>query len=410
LSLCISALVTASEPELQNESPPPDGGIFRLNGRLFEKMPGAGVRISVGPDGAPWIVNSGGIIYRWVNDTFEAVAGRAKDVAVGADGTVWKIGWDNSLQKWNGHGWDRMPGSAVTISIQPDGSPWIVNANGEIHRWVVDHFELQPGRARDIGVEKSVWIIDDDGLVYALRRDRWIQQDGAGNARRISVGPDGAPWVINSKNEIYHLTGDSFNNSSGRRPPTPAPSNHHVLVEDTFEKIRGVATDIGVGADGSVWIVGIPATAPPSGLGSKIGSIFGGEGAKSGGGSIQGRPPRGDAGPVLGGSSESKVEQGFRYAPSVIPGNDSVLFKFVTKLSTIPTIEISRRPPQDGRFDALVSSASPVESGKQTRHDIRLENLKPGTHYYYIITITDDRGRTVIESGDFMTSIRIDPR
>src|SRR5262245_469171 len=120
LSVLASALTigTATQPRRpQNESPRPDGGIFKWNGQEWTQVPGAGYRISVGPDGAPWIVNSEGIIYRWADDTFQAVAGRAKDVGIGANGSVWKIGWDNSIQRWNGQGWDHMPGSAVTISV-----------------------------------------------------------------------------------------------------------------------------------------------------------------------------------------------------------------------------------------------------------------------------------------------------
>ena len=39
-----------------------------------------------------------------------------------------------------------------------------------------------------------------DGSIYRWNNGRWMQVDGYGT--RISVGPDGAPWVINSRNEI----------------------------------------------------------------------------------------------------------------------------------------------------------------------------------------------------------------
>src|SRR5262249_41581497 len=279
---------------------------------------------------------SEGIIYRWADDTFQAVAGRAKDVGIGANGSVWKIGWDNSIQRWNGQGWDHMPGSAVTISVQSNGSPWVVNGAGQIYHWATDHFELLPGLARDIGAEKSVWLIDQDGLVYNWNHGDWVNNGGggfttAGNAKRITIGPDGAPWVVNSAREIYHWTAG------------------------TFQKFPGTATDIGVGADGSVWIIGPPSTAPPRGVGSKIGSIMGGAGVptNSDSGPIRATPPRSDAGPILGGTSNDETKQGFKYTPSVIPNPDFVIFKFVSRQSTIPRIEISRRPPgPDGGFES----------------------------------------------------------
>ncbi|HEY6118738.1 MAG TPA: tectonin domain-containing protein, partial [Pyrinomonadaceae bacterium] len=372
LALAIASIGEAITP-VQERAPRPDGGIFRWDGQGWSQVAGAGYRISVGPDGAPWIVNSEGIIYRWDNDTFQAVAGRAKDIGVGANGTVWKIGWDNSIQRWNGQGWDSAPGSAETISVQSNGAPWIVNGAGQIYHWNADHFENLPGLARDIGAEKSIWVIDQDGLVYNWNHGDWVNDAGsgistAGNAKRIAIGPDGSPWVVNNAREIYHWS------------------------DGTFQKFPGSATDIGVGADGSIWIVGAPNTAPPRGLGSGIGSIMGGGGARSNPGPIRGTPTRSDAGPVLGGTSDSN--QGFKYSPSVIPSPDFVIFKFVTKESTIPRIEISRKPPRpDGGFDTVVASASPEEAGKQTRHEVRVENLRPGTHYYYIINITDERGR-----------------
>jgi hypothetical protein len=391
LAIGVFNAIAAGRSFTQDDSPPPDGGIFKWNGQEWKQVPGSGFRISVGPDGSPWIVNSEGIIYRWVNDTFQPVSGRAKDIGVGADGAVWKIGRDGSVSKWNGRGWDRAPGAGVTISVQSNGTPWVVNGAGEIHHWVTDHFELLPGRARDIGAEKSVWLIDQDGLVYNWNHGDWLRDAGAGiatagNAKRITVGPDGSPWVVNTAREIYHWT------------------------DGTFQKFPGAATDIAVGADGSIWMVGIPSTAPPKGIGGQIGSMMRGD-AKKDGGPIVGLPPKPDAGPIAERSSKYPAGQKFRHPPSVIPGTDSVTFEFATTQSTVPIIEVSKRPPEPGpRFDrsAVVSAVFPAGAGKQTRHELRVENLKPGTHYYYIITIADEAGGLITETGEFTTSVRID--
>src|SRR5262249_24596381 len=53
-----------------------------------------------------------------------------------------------------------------------------------------------------------------------------------GTAVRVAVDPSGNPWVVNHQGEIYRWAG-----------------NH-------FERVFGAATDIGVGSDGSVYIVG----------------------------------------------------------------------------------------------------------------------------------------------------------
>jgi hypothetical protein len=69
-----------------------------------------------------------------------------------------------------------------------------------------------------------------DGAIYRLNGNRWTQVDGFGT--RVAVGPDGSPWIVNSRNEIYRW------NRGG------------------FEKLPGFARDIAVGGDGTAWIIG----------------------------------------------------------------------------------------------------------------------------------------------------------
>ncbi len=133
--------------------------------------------------------------------------------------------------------------------------------------------------------------------------------------------------------------------------------------------------------------------------------------AKKDAGSIDERPPKSDAGSIAERLSKYPVGQKFRSGPSVIPDTDSVTFKFVTTQPTIPIIEVSKRPPEPGpRFNkaSIVSAVFPVLAGKQTRHNLRVGNLNPGTRYYYIITIADEEGKLITETGEFSTSVRID--
>ena len=39
-----------------------------------------------------------------------------------------------------------------------------------------------------------------DGGIYRWNNGNWMQMEGFG--ARISVGPDGAPWIVNAKNEV----------------------------------------------------------------------------------------------------------------------------------------------------------------------------------------------------------------
>jgi peptidoglycan hydrolase-like protein with peptidoglycan-binding domain len=101
--------------------------------------------------------------------------------------------------------------------------------------------------ARDIGVgaDGSVWIVGStpfgdgfrvskwDGL---LQIGHWLDSDGG--AVRIAVGPTGIPWVVTAGGFIYRHTTSS-------------------TTTGIWEILPGRANDIGIGANGEVWIIGI---------------------------------------------------------------------------------------------------------------------------------------------------------
>ena len=100
---------------------------------------------------------------------------------------------------------------------------------------------LDGPRAADIGVgaDGSVWMIGSDKFgpsnlgIYRLAKDfKWQKVPGGDSAVRIDVDPKGNPWVVTSDHQILRWNGASW------------------------DRIPGAANDIGIGADGSVWIVG----------------------------------------------------------------------------------------------------------------------------------------------------------
>jgi peptidoglycan hydrolase-like protein with peptidoglycan-binding domain len=118
-----------------------------------------------------------------------------------------------------------------------------------------DTFTTMPGSAKDIGIGASghVWIIGTDALgngdfgIYNWSLGSWRRADGG--AIRIAVSPTGVPWVVNAGGNIWRRTTNS-------------------ATTGTWELMPGLATDIGIGYDGSVWIVG-SITAP-----AREGQIF----------------------------------------------------------------------------------------------------------------------------------------
>ena len=96
---------------------PSDGAIYQWNAGRWLQVEGFGTRISVAPDGSPWVVNSRNEIYRWANGVFNKLPGTARDIGVGGDGRVWIIGTDSGVYRLNGNDWTRMEGSGVAISV-----------------------------------------------------------------------------------------------------------------------------------------------------------------------------------------------------------------------------------------------------------------------------------------------------
>lgn len=91
------------------------------------------------------------------------------------------------------------------------------------------------GDANDIGVgaDGSVWVIGTDERgggfgIYHWNGSGWGRVEGG--AVRIDVDPAGNPWIVNNSHDIY------------RR------------VDNRWLRVAGEARDIGIGADGSVWV------------------------------------------------------------------------------------------------------------------------------------------------------------
>ena len=163
--------------------------------------------------------------------------GSASDVAVGTNGAVWAVGTDNHIYRRNENSdkWTDIGGRAERIAVDPKGTPWIVNSSHAIYRYDGANWDLMPGAASDIaiGANGTVWAIDPIGAILLWSGRAWINVPGAGT--RIAVDPAGKPWVVNKDGWIFR-----FN---------PA-------ARGDWDRIAGTASDIAIGGDGTVWVIG----------------------------------------------------------------------------------------------------------------------------------------------------------
>lgn len=97
-----------------------------------------------------------------------------------------------------------------------------------------------PGAASDLGMGGgTLWMIGSstvpgDQNVYRWDGKTWV--DMKGKAVRLDVTPEGYAWAVNDKGEIHRYASDGWN------------------------RVPGVARDIGIGANGAVWVIGAQAT------------------------------------------------------------------------------------------------------------------------------------------------------
>lgn len=190
--------------------------IFRYGNKEWQKMTGEGLRIDVGPDGVPWMVNASHDIYKFAGGPWTKMPGKAIDVGIGKGGSVWVIGTIRvnggySIHRWTNNKWERIPGGALRIDVGPDGNAWVVNDKGFTFRYTGTGWTRLPGPpARDIGVgaNGTVWIVDREQLPYGGRIWRfeghlkgWARVNG--QLTNITVDSKGSVWGRNKAGDIY---------------------------------------------------------------------------------------------------------------------------------------------------------------------------------------------------------------
>lgn len=190
-----------------------DSTVYQWNGSSWVATTGNARHVAVEPDGTPWVVKNNGQIYRRVGTGWQLLPGLANDIAIGTDGVPWVIGHNSvpggfGVFRWNGSGWTQIDGGALRIAIAPPGIPWVINDRGEILSRNGNLWQLRPGFAHDIGIASTGAIFVTGGHLvpggYAIFRwngSSWIQTDGG--ARRVAVAPNGRPWVVNDRGEVY---------------------------------------------------------------------------------------------------------------------------------------------------------------------------------------------------------------
>jgi len=142
------------------------------------------MRISVDPEGNPWIVQDQGQVLYFKDDSFKPMPGRARDIAVGADGSVYAVGWNKykrgfGLWKYFGEVWNRQSGYGHRIAVDNNGQPWVVTKIGRVFRKTPAGWKLIKGKLNDIAVGPEgsiVGVRENKGVYkYSEKGEKWYK-------------------------------------------------------------------------------------------------------------------------------------------------------------------------------------------------------------------------------------------
>jgi hypothetical protein len=186
-----------------------------------------GVKISVSPDGTPWVLDSSGHPWMWNGTSWIEEPDLGRDVAAGPNGTAWSIGVDQvgccdyGAWYWNGSTWSRIGPSgsgALHIARPPDtNDALVINSAQDIYQWNGTAWEPGPAAtATSIagGPDSAIWITGTtlvDGSNYDIEYwdgSTWqeVSLAGPAGAVQISVDPDdGLPWIREADGTCYKM-------------------------------------------------------------------------------------------------------------------------------------------------------------------------------------------------------------
>jgi peptidoglycan hydrolase-like protein with peptidoglycan-binding domain len=215
--------------------------VGKWTGNSLTLSDSAAVRISVAPDGRPWVVDNQGGVYRLTTTdvntgVWETLPGVASDIAVGGqvnggNGTTWCIGgwcgggdcpifkWDPSINNWVQ---DASNGAAVRIAVGPDGIPWVLTASNNFYRYTTSdpmtgNWSPVTGLSTDLAIGPSgyvwsygtvnsgklnlaVWdeqaVTGDSNVAVLPLWTGGVQPCNTGPTSALAVGPKDTPYVI----------------------------------------------------------------------------------------------------------------------------------------------------------------------------------------------------------------------
>lgn len=148
--------------------------------------------------------------------------------------------------------WTALPGTAKDVGAGgPSGALWVVStsaaANGfSVFRWVNNAWSGVPGTGAvrlDVDPQNNAWIVDDKGAVQRHDGAKWVPVAGI-TASDIGVGAEGSVWAV------------------GSQPFDAGGFGIYRYTGTSWTQMPGAAVRIDVDPKGAAWVV------------NKLGEVF----------------------------------------------------------------------------------------------------------------------------------------
>ena len=218
----------------------PDGSLWALSGQpagndkyiwhyvsgTWTNIAGLASRLSVGPSGTLYAINSGGGTFSYSGGTWTALGGGARDLSAAADGSLYVIsnggGADGAIWRYSGGTWTQQAGSGNRIATNWDtrshivpsgtitpGGFYVVNSGGLIFYKAASGYIQLSGQASEItsmngGIFVLTYPLDTTNgnaiFYYDLDNQVWSARGGSGG----SISTDGSHFYVTStSSNIY---------------------------------------------------------------------------------------------------------------------------------------------------------------------------------------------------------------
>lgn len=165
----------------------------------------------------------------------------ATDIAVGGDGSLWALSGvavvgGYALFHLTAFGWRPALAAGIALAVDAHGLPWLVDAAGSLLHFNGTDWRVVRDGLHDVAVtaDGAVWALakesSTDGRAVLHRpapgdgedSPEWVE--AAMHAERITVAPDGTPWIVTLLGEAMRLDGTLW--------VTEASNVHDVAVDE----------------------------------------------------------------------------------------------------------------------------------------------------------------------------------